>query len=254
MSPRLIIGLILCHPVFGWFIDKFYKGRIPYRDLIIDVNNSLVTYRTKASLFWGFYEGTEARFIDKFLNKDSDVVELGGSIGVVSALIRRKIKDERRLIIVEGNPLLIDHINVNLKANSKCHNYVIDCALIGYDANLAFVLGEHSTGGRADCVLNDDGQGQQSVAMLGLSELIIRHKVDEFSLVCDIEGGEAGILVNDTKAFHKCRQIMIELHNTEYKGEFFDVRKMIQRIIACGFVLESRHGNVCCFNRVQESL
>ena len=70
-------------------------------------------------IFWGFYESAELRLIRKHLPATLDVVELGGSLGVVAAHIGQRLEPGRQLISVEANPALIEALRTNITRSAS---------------------------------------------------------------------------------------------------------------------------------------
>lgn len=101
---KIFIAKILTLPFVGSAIAVLSKDRISYRGMIIDTQNQYLTPSTKAEIFWGIYEGAEARFIQKYLTGDLGVIELGASIGIVSCCIKKKLNGKSKLIAVEAHP------------------------------------------------------------------------------------------------------------------------------------------------------
>jgi len=60
------------------------------------------------------------------------VIELGGSIGVISCLIRRHIDEDRKLIVVEADPRLVPALQANLDANGCSADVTVLGGAISY--------------------------------------------------------------------------------------------------------------------------
>ena len=65
------------------------------------------------------YETEEAHLVQRYLKPDMNVLEFGGSIGVVSCLTRTRIGRNAHQIIVEANPQLARVCESECSANSK---------------------------------------------------------------------------------------------------------------------------------------
>ena len=109
---------LLCHPVVGAGLAKIFDDRIPSRGMRVHTDDPRVANETKAALFWGIYERAEIDFVQRHLNGDLDVVELGGSIGVLSCAILRGMVDSAKLVTVEADPALTGLLDQNLASRS----------------------------------------------------------------------------------------------------------------------------------------
>ena len=207
----------------------------------IDVANPKVTNQVKASIFWGFYEGAEMRFVRKYLPKNLDVVELGGSIGVISSLIGKTMGPGKRLHVVEADDKLIPSIRINVSLNNPDVDFGVIHGAISYthsgaETTTRFYSSEHNTGGNK--YGSHNGAKEQfaiDVPVLSLSEVLIRQGVDRFSLVSDIEGAEAEILNHDSGSLAKCDFMVIELHDTESEGHCIRIQEMLSSLKKLGF-------------------
>jgi FkbM family methyltransferase len=173
---------------------------------------------------------------------DCDVIELGGSLGVISCTIRRRIDPARRQFIVEADPRLAKALRRNLAINHCDANVDVIEAAISYDPGdtVSFALGESSVSGR---VAADAGSLPTiEVPACTLSQLIERHNLTDFALVSDIEGVEWRILKNDLEALASARMIVMETHDSPGNGSYEDLIVALQ---ATGrFDLIDRHGPV----------
>ena len=247
------IARTICSPPFGHAIAMVFRDRIPHKGFRIDTSAELIAEQTKAKIFWGNYESSEIRFVNRYLNKDIDVVELGCSIGVLSCHIRRLMSDSHQLICVEAFSDLAEIARANLSANSLSNKVAVIERAIDYNKKREFVefeVGERSTGGRLASSNEQGSRSKIKTRTATLSEIANGFGNENYCLVSDIEGSEAGFIMAEKGALTRCRQIIIELHNTTYQNRRVTVEDMIQTLISVhGFVLIDQHGNCCVFDR-----
>jgi hypothetical protein len=87
-----------------------------------------------------------------------------------------------------------------------------------------------------------------------LSDLLYRHNIADYALVCDIEGAEAGFINLDEEALRGCKTMVVELHDTEFSGDRVSVGELCDRLVARhGFALVDRRSNVFCFSRSRQT-
>ena len=244
---KQIIGPLLANDVTGRCVGWLFRDRIPHRGLIIDTSLSIVTPNIKAALLVRGYESGEYRFVRDYLPVDCDVIELGGSLGVISCTIRRKIKPTQKLVIVEANPRLADALQRNLSLNNCAENVSIERVAIAYGDEdfIRFELGETSVSGR---LADENSRATISVPATRLSALVRAHDLTNFCLVCDIEGVEWQILREDLPALAAARIIIMETHDLSNFGTY---QNFIDEILATGqFRLINQHGPVVVLERI----
>ena len=244
---------ILCNDVSGALIKKLYGNKIPdirWPEYKFDTTGSGMRRSIVASIFWGFYEGAEIRFIEKYFNGDTDVIELGASSGIISAHILSKMQAGRTLVSVEANSRLA----AVWKVNSGRHNIHNASAIllnkaIHYDSStVLFGISDNTTESK---LLGSDaiaGKAER-IPAVKLQSVVDDYKMNDYSLFCDIEGAEIEILMHDRDALKKCRNIFIELHDTSFKGKAYSPDALHDLITNIGFDLVAQYGYVYFFTR-----
>ena len=250
-SLKTCVARSLCNPLIGRLIRTILRERVPCRGCVIDTNNPYVTDETVAKLALGFYESAEIRFVKRYLSPGMDVVELGSSLGVVSAHIACKMNRRRRLICVEANPYLLGPIRTNLAINAPDLHVVTFNRAIDYSGvpEVALQIGRTNLSSfivRTPANISKDSI--VNVPTVQLRDIVQQQGFSEFALVCDIEGGEIGLLLED-ESIMRAQQLIIELHTTEYKGETWDIVAIQEQIRRLGFRLHDQHGPVCYYER-----
>jgi FkbM family methyltransferase len=231
------------------FLRVVFNNRIPHRGSRIEVPPCASGLSGAASLFWGIYESAELRFIDRYLDGAVDVVELGSSIGAVSCVIARKLRADRRLICVEGNPNIIEVLKRNIANNSLGLRTKVIHGAVSYSnqGTVRFSIGSDHLTSR----LAHSARAVQTceVPEVTLSELLRHNEIKLYDLVCDIEGGELAILRSDTEALERCRLLIVELHDMHENGVVTTPQAMVALIEArTKLTLLARYGNVFVFS------
>jgi len=83
-----------------------------------------------------------------------------------------------------------------------------------------------------------------------LSFFLNENKINDYVLVCDIEGAEIYILKEDINSLKNCRQIIIELHDTHYGDMPVKIDTMEKIILDNGFRLQDGYGANKVFVRI----
>ncbi|MDX6611681.1 MAG: hypothetical protein QOD75_867 [Blastocatellia bacterium] len=255
-QAKKCIAAVICHPLVGKLLAFFYADKIPAAGILVDTNNPLVSAKTKAMLFWGLYESAEIRFIQRHLRRDLDVVELGGSIGVVTCQIRKLIASDRKVICVEANPKLIGSIQNNLHLNKLTAGVAILNRAIGYDSAHTQAVPMNFSGDNLGGHISSssDTDHKVNVERGTLSQILEDNSLDSYVLVSDIEGAEAGIALNDSSALKNCRQIIIELHDAVLDGVAISVDRLFRMFSEVhGFQLRDSYGPVYVFENSNQA-
>ena len=249
------ITQILCHQSVGYLLAKIYADKIPSRGISILTASSRITNQTKASLFWRLYERAEIGFIQYYLRSDQDVIELGGSIGVTSCYILKKLNKTAKFLTLEADPELAVLLETNLILNNPNRNYTVINKAISYNSSshtqVEYTIGQHSTSGKL--VHKETRKNQQTclVETITLAELIAENQIGEYVLVSDIEGAESGIFLHDSSSLSQCQQIIIELHDTHLSSQTITITDMVDWIGKLNFKLIDKHGHVFVFQKIK---
>jgi hypothetical protein len=87
------------------------------------------------------------------------------------------------------------------------------------------------------------------VPAVRLSSLLGRLGTDGFSLVCDVEGAEWGLVEKEISALDRCRQMIIEVHPSP-PPRSDDPTELLRQLLESGrFVERNRHGPVIHLER-----
>jgi len=250
---KMIAGVLL-NRIFVKFIGIIFSNNVKHNGVLINVDNDAISDKTKARLFYGFYESAELRFIDKYISGDLDVVELGSSIGVTAKQILKKLNRENRLVCVEANPYLMRTLESNISNEMSHHNITIKNRVISYEHSVGyaqeFYLSTSSLSGSVHESVDVDNDVSSGVLVSSttLSSILEEDSIEQYILVADIEGAELEIVENDKKAFESCRMIIIELHNITINEKSYtidDIKQKIEQYL--NFTCLDSYGSVYLF-------
>lgn len=209
-----------------------------------------VSPKVSAQLFWGIYESAERRFVKSFVSPGRPVVELGSSIGGVSSHIACSLESGQKLVCVEANPHLLPVLTKNLKTNaSHLQATVVHAAISVVPGTVDFAVSASSLSSHIG--ERSDATETISAPATTLSKLLSEQKLESepFQLVMDIEGAEAGIVIDDASSLQHCSRIIAELHETEHRGRAIGVEELISAFVGLGYALEARYGPVVVLER-----
>jgi FkbM family methyltransferase len=232
---------------------RIYGGKILNRGRTIDTNDASVSPWVRTLVFWDIYETAELRLIQRYLPKNMDVIEFGGSIGVVASQIAGSLDGGHRLVSVEANPLLIELLKRNVEANGHRGCATVIHGAVAYTTPpvdlVAMKFGESSLAGWVSDSAEEMSVYQ--VPRVTLRELMSRYRFERFALIADIEGAEAGIFVHDKEALISCCPLMIvELHETVFEGRRLSISDLVVIVKELGYTVKNSHRNVYVFENV----
>ncbi|MBK9023493.1 MAG: FkbM family methyltransferase [Saprospiraceae bacterium] len=217
-------------------------------NLTFDLSDPLIKLRDIGFLLWGLYEKSEIRFINKYLSeyKNCNILELGGSLGIVSCIISKNISKVQHLTIVEANPELIPIIKNNMELNNF-QNYSIVNAAISFESSKSqvfFQLGDSNLIGHIT-----ETQNEKSIIVpcVRLQDLKI---VGPYVIICDIEGAEVGLLLNESSALKNAELIILEAHDITFNGIEYSVEVIKTMFLKLGFVILDEYGDVFVFKKI----
>lgn len=166
-------------------------------------------------LYKGRYERPEAALIDQYVNTGDHVIELGGSLGIISQLTRKKIGENATQIIVEGDPELADICTRVQKISVPNDNTKMVSAAVAYSGTtVQFSSGNGNAHiGRVDFSnAQGGGEGMIEVPTIHIAQLRDMLPEGKSVLICDVEGAELDILDNESDMLKLFSVAMIEFH------------------------------------------
>jgi FkbM family methyltransferase len=197
----------------------------------------------RRALARGTYEAAERALVARWLPPDLPCIELGGSFGIVSNAIRKRIDPALPLLVIEANPKLVDLCAENATRSSGTAMTRVENAALSYPGggNVEFAVSRNVHSSR---LATDGTAGTVTVPARSLSHLVEEAGIDgAFSLVCDIEGAEIQIL-QDEAALSRCSAIVMELHPTAYRALGTSPDTMEKGLIRLGFRIAERRDDV----------
>ncbi|CAM8670018.1 fkbM_fam, methyltransferase, FkbM family [Paracoccaceae bacterium] len=185
------------------------------------------------------YEHAEAEMITAHLKSGTPVIELGGCLGIVSALIRQQIGPAAPHIVVEANPRLARMCEPNACIGANVGATQVVVAAVDYSGaeTVSFSSGRTAHGGHVS------QSGDLSVQATTLSALASNLPEGPFALICDIEGAEVGLIDNESDLLRRVSLFVLETHPKVYaKGEV-ETGRLIELIKAAGLhqVAQAKH-------------
>ncbi|PHP64858.1 hypothetical protein CSC94_21980 [Zhengella mangrovi] len=172
-----------------------------------------------SALLRGKYERAEAAMIARHLPAGRPVIELGGSLGVVSALIRSRLDPGMRHVVVEANPDILDICGSNARRGAGTdETELVHAAYFPGGGEATLLLGAEV---HANALDDGSGAGRRvSVPAVSLDSLWSRiGRTEGFTLVSDIEGGETALFLQEPAMLDHVGLVIAEMHPDAYRGQ-----------------------------------
>jgi FkbM family methyltransferase len=216
---RRLAANLLLSPAAGTVVSVILRNRIPFFGMWVDTSAPAISSEVKASLLFGRYERVEVDQILAHIPRDVDVVELGGGLGVTTALLLRHLRAPARLITLEFRPELWATIQRTVEENADASRWTLVKAAVGYrhEGVQTFSLPIGAFGSRASYA-HRLGERYVTAPTVQLGSILEKFSITDYSLVSDIEGNEVDIMRLDAEALKRCRNMVIELHDAEFNG------------------------------------
>ena len=191
------------------------------------------------------YEGSEAEMITAHLPKSMPVIELGGCLGIISALIRRQIGPTAPHIVVEANATLAEFCRPNAMIGAAEGASQIVVAAVDYSGatSVSFSTGRMAHSGRVS-----DG-GNISVPTTTLTNLAASLPEGPFALICDIEGAEVPMILHEAVLLSRVSVFVLETHPKLYSKGKRDMEDLVAAVTKTGLRQVARVKNVYAFVR-----
>jgi hypothetical protein len=211
----------------------------------VPIRNMNFSFGVKKILVSGLYEKSERELIINTLNIGDQVIEMGGSIGVITALIRSRIGDEGRVVSIEASSELtmISRSWLNKYANLKIvkgFGFPVLIAPEKYHFS-QFITDGNSLGG----LVTLDSNLKKGSDIFDLQKIQDDFAILPNALVIDIEGSEVVFTEKDILLPNQINVIIIELHPHIYGFE--KMNQIIEAIVKFEFQLNKRIEDVYLF-------
>lgn len=193
------------------------------------------------------YEAAEATLVMQHVVPGTTVVELGGSIGVIAALLRALIGPDALHVIVEANPHLAAICEANARVGASPGACRVLRRAIDYSgaADVTFSAGNNAHDGHLAAA---DETGFR-VPAITLAQIAATLPPGEFALVCDIEGAEVEMLRHEATTLARVSLVVLEIHPAAALAAGEAPEAAFAQLEAAGFQMLDRIENVAAFRR-----
>jgi FkbM family methyltransferase len=162
----------------------------------------------KAALLDQSYEAFERRAVQKYVDPELPVIELGGCIGVVSCITNHLLRNPRLHVVVEANPNAIPLLEAHRNRNG-CGFEVVNAAIAYCAESVTFLPASDFC---SNTLVQRSAEAEVTVPAVHLGDIAGQRKFERFSLICDIEGHESDLVLNEIDVLRKANIVILETH------------------------------------------
>ena len=162
----------------------------------------------KLELLTGRYERPERDAARRHIRAEWPVVELGGCIGVVACITNKLLKHAEAHVVLEANPLAIPYLKSNRDSN-HCSFKILNRALAYGSETVTFQPTLNFWG---NSLGHNGGQPPVTVPAIQLGQILHDEGFEKYALICDIEGYEFELVMQEPDALSKAALIILEVH------------------------------------------
>lgn len=221
----------------------------------IKVRGQPYSFGVKRCLVQDAYEMPERRLLQRFIKPGMQVLEMGGSIGILAAVVSDKVGPTGRLVSIEADADIASYSTTWLEQSGQTKVLVgfafpvweLDkaVAVAGFDTASGSLGGTVKLSrGEADVV---EGNG----SIWDISRVCRETGLQPDVLICDIEGAESVLLDTGPQLPQSIAHVLIEIHPHLIPGGDKDVERICNTIESEGFELREIVGMSYWFARTE---
>lgn len=238
------------------FVPEFYWPETANcNGAIIKIRNTPYTFGVRRAVCNDVYERAERALVSQYVKPGMQVLEMGGSVGIVTAVIAHCVGPTGRVVSVEASPRLANYSKTWLE-DGKPVKVVIGYAFPVWEMPpdlqiQGFANEEVSLGGRVEFGYSNSGTATatkpaapkatgDTPRSYDISTLCREYNLQPEVLVMDIEASEAVMLRQKPNMPPSIKTIIIELHEWLYPNGKTDLQKILDVLAAEGFVTKQQ--------------
>ncbi|MDB4761657.1 hypothetical protein OAG67_00780 [bacterium] len=234
--------------------EFFWPKYVSIDDVKFKLRNTPYSFGVKWEIFKGGYEVAERFLLKDQIIEGDTIIEMGGSIGVVTALLQNMTGKKGFVVSIEASLVLSDYSRSWLESdNTKIiHGYGFPVNKLEKSINvLEFDEPGASLGGNVIYEIpnekNENENEKIPEGVYDINKVCNQYDIVPTVLMIDIEGSEKILLSQKPKFPNSIRIIIIELHLQFYSIE--DLNLIVQYIIDDGFVIVKQVDQSYLFSR-----
>lgn len=237
-----------------WIIPEWvWPEYVELDGVQIRIRHAPYSFATKRILVKGEYETSERDLLKGKIIPGDNIIEMGGSIGILTAILSHMTGKSGKVISVEASPQIGNYSrswlrekgNVEVITGFGFPVYALEktMRINGLDESAG------SLGGIVSYSIDDHQSGNLDQNVYDIRKIITLFNIQPTVLVIDVEGSEKTIIENDPSLPESVRLILMELHPHLYGMD--SMEKIVHTLIQSGFELKEKQAHVYLFERNQ---
>ena len=202
-----------------------------------------VSNNTACRVWKGEHEKEEIEILRKHFKKSASIIEVGSNFGVISRIaLEEKLLEGGTMICIEPHPGSFAFLKANAFSQEDKHVEYDNCAIghvNGNGGHSTFMLSKGMSSGLRSHIVTKSKHSPIQVPVRELSDYTEKMQ-GPYGLICDAEGGEIDIILQDKKSLDQCNQIMIELHHPKLTGRAETPKMILDELKDLGFSVEAQ--------------
>lgn len=193
----------------AWYHFRHGPG-YRYHGLSVDIPDEMA-FAFKRQLMQGEYEEPERRLVDRYLDPAVPAIELGGSLGILSAYVGHKLAPSTPYRVIEANPHIVEICRNNANRSRQGQPVEVVNAAVAYGSDTVSFAASPNV--HISRVASGTSQGNVTVPATTLArEVDTLSGGGPYSLVMDIEGMEWDVFENEPEVLSRCAVAIVEFH------------------------------------------
>lgn len=252
VKSQIINKLLTIRRNFLTFItpEFFWPKTVVIDDVRIKVRGEPYSFGIKLVLKRGEYEGLERKLLKSYDLTGETIIEMGGSIGILTAVLSKKVGNKGHVISVEASKKISSYSRFWLEKDQNTKVVTGFGFPVSNTAGIVDIVNFDESGntlqGKLIYNLNPKREIHNNL-IFDIQKIVNLFKIQPTILVADIEGSEKIITDIRPDFPSTIKIILIELHPFLYGKNISD--QIINRIIKEGFFIQVSEGNVYLFER-----
>lgn len=234
--------------------EIFWPKTVQIGRATIPVRGQPFSFGVKRLLVKGEYEHHEIKLLEGRIESADQVIEMGGSVGILTACIASNLGPEGRIVSIEADSKLVEQSRAWLSRQNRAITILHGIGFPVYQLNQAMHIKDFSNdggslGGRVSFATDDTDPAVQDVEfpVYDIKTVMDQTEIEPSVLVFDIEGSETVMCSNQPSIPRSVRLLLIELHPSIYGHEMMESIK--SSIVDEGFKLIDESGASFLYER-----
>lgn len=228
---------------------RFFNDTTKIGEINVSLDSSVFSAEMRMQIRNFGYESSERDLITKYIQNNQPTIDLGAGIGYTSCIIGMETDESSSTVAVEANESLIPVIQ-DTKNRNNCDFEVLHSAYHPEKEYIKFQLA-NDFWSSSQYKRTDSEQAEVTVPAVSVEQIIKRYELnDPIQLVCDIEGGEHNLIIDERDILKKFSTIIFEYHSfTDRKFEHYD-----NILTESGFEFIESQGSVYVYSKYDHAL